>query len=57
MAKQMDNSFVQFSRRSSVTPQLFLSAVVLICLLGGLVYSLSMQQWPTPRYSLSEWSA
>lgn len=46
MAKQMDNSFVQFSRRTSVTPQLFLSAVVLICLLGGLVYSISMQQWP-----------
>ena len=46
MAKQMDNSFVQFSRRSSVTPQLFLSAVVLICLIGGLVYSISIQQWP-----------
>ena len=47
MAKQMDNSIAQFSRRTSVTPQLFLSAVVLICLLGGLIYSLSMQQWPT----------
>ena len=47
MAKQMDNSFVQFSRRTSVTPQFFLSAVVLICLLGGLIYSLSIQHWPT----------
>ena len=42
----MDNSFVQFSRRSSVAPQVFLSAVVMICLLGGLVYSLSIHQWP-----------
>ncbi len=46
MAKQMDNSFVSFSRRTSVTPQLFLSAVVLICLIGGLVYSISIAQWP-----------
>ncbi|MFL6468834.1 MAG: hypothetical protein ACJ72Z_12820 [Pyrinomonadaceae bacterium] len=46
MAKQLDNSLVQFSRRSSTTPQLFLSAVILICLLGGLVYSISIQQWP-----------
>ena len=45
MAKQMDNSMVQFSRRTSVTPQVFLSAVVLICLIGGLVYSISIQQW------------
>ena len=47
MAKQMDNSFVQFSRRMSVMPQVFLSAVVLICLLGGLIYSVSIQQWPS----------
>lgn len=46
MAKQMDNSFVSFSRRASVTPQLFLSAVVLICLIGGLVYAASIAQWP-----------
>ena len=46
MAKQMDNSMVQFSRRTSVTPQVFLSAVVMICLIGGLVYSISIQQWP-----------
>lgn len=46
MAKQMDNSFVSFSRRASVTPQLFLSAVVFICLLGGLVYAASIAQWP-----------
>jgi hypothetical protein len=46
MAKQMDNSMVQFSRRTSVTPQVFLSAVVLICLIGGLVHSISIQQWP-----------
>ena len=47
MAKQMDNSMVQFSRRTSVTPQVFLSAVVLICLIGGLVYSITIQQWPS----------
>jgi hypothetical protein len=47
MAKQMDNSMVRFSRRTAVTPQVFLSAVVLICLLGGLVYSISIQQWQT----------
>lgn len=47
MAKQMDNSIVQFSRRTSVTPQIFLAAVVLICLIGGLVYSVSIQQWPS----------
>ena len=46
MAKQMDNSMVQFSRRSSVTPQLFLSAVVLVCLLGGVIYSLTILLWP-----------
>ena len=46
MAKQMDNSMVQFSRRSSVTPQLFLSAVVLVCLVGGVIYSLSLSLWP-----------
>ena len=46
MAKQMDNSMVQFSRRSSLTPQLFLSAVVLICLLGGVIYSLTLLLWP-----------
>lgn len=37
---------VQFSRRSSFTPQLFLSAVVFICLLGGAIYSITQQQWP-----------
>jgi hypothetical protein len=47
MAKQLDNSFVQFSRRTSVTPQVFLSAVVLICLIGGVVYSISIQEWPS----------
>jgi hypothetical protein len=46
MAKQMDNSMVPFSRRSSVTPQLFLSTVVLICLVGGVVYALMLQLWP-----------
>lgn len=46
MAKQMDNSLVSFSRRSTVTPQLFLSAVVLICIIGGLVFALSISQWP-----------
>jgi hypothetical protein len=43
----MDNSMVQFSRRTSVTPQLFLSAVVLICLIGGLIFSITIQQWPS----------
>jgi hypothetical protein len=38
---------VQFSRRATVTPQVFLSAVVLICLVGGLVYSITIQQWPS----------
>src|SRR5690349_13455148 len=47
MAKQMDNSMFQFSRRTSVTPQLFLSAVVLICLVGGLIHSIMIQQWPS----------
>ena len=47
MAKQMDNSMVQFSRRTSVTPQVFMAAVVLICLIGGLAYSVTIQQWPS----------
>jgi hypothetical protein len=42
----MDTSMVQFSRRTSVTPQEFLAAVVLICLLGGAVYSLSIREFP-----------
>jgi hypothetical protein len=46
MAKQMDNSYASFSRRVSVTPQLFLSAIVMVCLLGGLGYSISIQEWP-----------
>lgn len=46
MAKQMDNSLVSFSRRATITPQLFLSAVVLICIVGGLAYSVSIAQWP-----------
>jgi len=46
MAKQMDNSIVSFSRRSSVMPQLFLSGVVLIVLIGGLIYAMSISLWP-----------
>ena len=45
MAKQMDNSLVSFSRRSSVMPQLLLSAVVLVLLIGGLIYALSIALW------------
>ena len=44
MAKQMDNSLVSFSRRASVTPQLFLGGAVLVLLLIGLVYALSTTQ-------------
>jgi len=46
MAKQMDNSIVSFSRRSSVMPQLFLGGVVLIVLIGGLIYAMSISLWP-----------
>src|SRR5688500_18724413 len=46
MSKQMDNSLVPFSRPVSVTPQLFLSAAVLILLIGGLIYSISVTQLP-----------
>ncbi|MGH9946114.1 MAG: hypothetical protein ACRD6X_02835 [Pyrinomonadaceae bacterium] len=41
----MDSSFVSFSRRSTVTPQIFLSAVVLICLFIGVGFSISIAQW------------
>ncbi len=44
MSKQMDNSLVSFSRRASVTPQLFLGGAVLVLLLIGLVYALSSTQ-------------
>ena len=46
MSKQMDNSLVSFSRPVSVTPQLFLSAAVLLLLIGGLIYAISIAQWP-----------
>lgn len=46
MAKQMDNSFVSFSRRISVAPQISLGAMVLFCLIGGFAYSVSIAHWP-----------
>ncbi len=45
MAKQLDKSLVSFSRRASAAPQLFLGAAVLLCLLGGIVLSISAGSW------------
>jgi hypothetical protein len=49
MAKQFDNSFGSFARRSSAYPLTVLSVVVLVCLAAGLAMSLKSGSW---SYSL-----
>lgn len=45
MARQMDNSLVAFARRPSVVPQVLLSIVVFVCLIGSIAFALSWGEW------------
>ncbi len=46
MARQLDNSFVRFSRHQTITPLTGLSVTIAICLSVGLVMAIFLRAWP-----------